>query len=170
MDSVDLIRDAFARIADELPGKLEGMSPRSLLHRAQKQGHSVSWLDFTMARRQHELFARIGDTAQVWDDGWAERFDLPESAETVEDEDYRVVDAALLSDYYRAVSAASARVLESGAAENLDRVLEGGRSVGSSLVELLNEITKDLGQIAFLRGLTDSIKAMHAKRRTEQDG
>ena len=134
MDSVDLIRDAFARIADELPGKLEGMSPRSLLHRAQKQGHSVSWLAFTM------------------------------------DEDYRVVDAALLSDYYRAVSAASARVLESGAAENLDRVLEGGRSVGSSLVELLNEITKDLGQIAFLRGLTDSIKAMHAKRRTEQDG
>ena len=85
MDSVDLIRDAFARIADELPGKLEGMSPRSLLHRAQKQGHSVSWLAFTMARRQDELFARIGDTAQVWDDGWAERFDLPESAETVED-------------------------------------------------------------------------------------
>ncbi|WP_316670126.1 hypothetical protein [uncultured Propionibacterium sp.] len=166
MDSIDLIKDAFSRIADELPGRLEGMSARSLLHRAQRQGNSVSWLAFTMARRQDRLFARIGGTAQVWDQGWRERFDLPESAETAEDERFRVVDVELLNGYYRAVAAASAGVLESGAAENLDRVLEGGRSVGSSLVDLLNEITKDMGQIAFLRGLTDSIKAMRARRRT----
>lgn len=164
MDSIDLFKDAFTRVAEELPRQLDGLPADSLLRRAHTTGNPIAWLVWHIGRCEDAQMAALDDRTEVWDIGWRERFDLPygphdggygQSQKEVDR--FTVADPGLLLGYYAAVHEQTLDVLEAERGKSLDRIVDATWdppvTAGVRIVSVINDITQHLGQIAYLHGL-----------------
>lgn len=160
-----LLKDAFTRIPDDLPGHLGDLTPDELLWQPDPDANSMAWLAWHLARVQDDHMAAVGGVEQVWtSQGWAERFGLPYSVESIgfgqsadEVAKFDVTDVDLLVGYQRAAHTLSLDVLASldddDFATVIDRRWDPPVTVGVRVVSVINDITQHIGQIGYLRGL-----------------
>jgi uncharacterized damage-inducible protein DinB len=164
MTPIAVLADGFGRVAEDLPGLLDGLSPDQLAHRIAPEANSIGWLVWHLLRVQDDHVADVAGTEQVWTaQGFAERFALPFAVGATgygqsSDEVGQVrVSADLLSAYAAAVHAATTAFLDTLDAEDLDRVVDTRWTppvtLGVRLVSVINDDTQHLGQAAYLRGL-----------------
>ncbi|GAA1389810.1 mycothiol transferase [Luteococcus peritonei] len=171
MNGTKILGDGFARIAESLPGLLDGLDRDQLAWRADAQANPVGWLVWHLARVEDDhtsgVAAALGldGAQQVWDQGWRERFALPYPDEAIgygqESADVAAfqADAQLLADYYAEVHRATAALLEQLDDQALDAVVDDQWdppvTAGVRLVSVVNDITQHLGQAAYLKGLLE---------------
>lgn len=165
--ALDLLRDAFARVHDELPPVVSDLTPEELLWRPDPAANHVAWLVWHLARVQDDHLADLSGTEQAWTgDGWADRFGLPyptdalgygQSAEEVGA--FRLEDPSLLTGYHSAVHELTLTVLGGMDEESLARVVDDRWdppvTAAVRLVSVVNDVTQHLGQAAYLSGLLD---------------
>lgn len=164
-DALDLLRDAFGRVHDEVPTIVSGLSVDELLWRPDAEANPMAWLVWHLARVQDDHLAGVAEVEQVWTrDGWADRFALPydtadlgygQSAEEVAA--FRLEDPSLLTGYHEAVHELTLSVLDDLDEASLGRVVDPHWdppvTVAVRLVSVVNDTTQHLGQVAYVRGL-----------------
>jgi hypothetical protein len=163
----DLLLDAFGRVHDDLPSVVDGLTVEELLWRPDPQANPVAWLVWHLARVQDDHVAAVADRDQVWTSGgWADRFQLPYSADAIgygqsadEVGAFTLADPALLVGYHGAVHELTTSVVGGLSDGELDRVVDERWdppvTVSVRLVSVVNDITQHLGQAAYLRGLVE---------------
>ena len=166
--AVDVLRDAFGRVHEEIPSLVADLSTDELLWRPDAEANHVAWLVWHLARVQDDHLAGLAAVEQVWtSDGWADRFGLPyevdalgygQSAEEVGA--FRLPDPALLTGYHAATHELTVSVLEglegkegSSLADVVDPRWDPPVTAAVRLVSVVNDVTQHLGQAAYLRGL-----------------
>jgi hypothetical protein len=167
VSALDVLRDAFDRVHDDLPGVVDGLSTDELLWRPDPEANHVAWLVWHLARVQDDHLAGVADGEQVWTgDGWADRFALPYSTDvlgygqsTQEVGAFRLEDPSLLTGYHEAVHEMTGSVLgsldDAALARVVDERWDPPVTVAVRLVSVVNDITQHLGQAAYLRGLVE---------------
>ncbi len=162
MHDLDLLRDGFTRVADDLPHLLAGLSAEQLLWQPAPQANHIAWLAWHMGRCEDAQVAAIAGVPEVYSDGFCRRFNLPYPDEDIgygQDANqmraFMLSEPGLLTDYYAAVHTQTLSILDSVDGADLERILNDSYqvSVGVRLVSVLNDVTQHLGQIAYLRGL-----------------
>lgn len=168
-DSVELTQavvvDAFSRVAQALPGALEGLAPQHVLWRPDDGSNSIGWLVWHLTRVQDDHMAGVGGVPQVWSaEGWAERFALPYPrssigyGQTSDDVGaFAVSDPELLLGYHRATHAMTLAVLGAMTAADYARVVDERWdppvTAAVRVVSVVNDTTAHVGQVEYLRGL-----------------
>lgn len=165
--AVEILLDAFGRVAEAVPLVAEGLSPEQLTWYPGPEANSIAWLIWHLARVEDDHMAGVAGAEQVWlADGWAQRFGLPfdefdigygQSAQ----EAHRVeATSELLVGYYAAVHERTAQILRAMSDADFDRVVDERWdppvTAAVRIVSVVNDITAHIGQAAYVRGLLDS--------------
>lgn len=169
-----LLTDSFARVQGLVSAVVDGLSPHQLTHRVDHGANTIAWLVWHLARVEDdhvaaaaEVLGRPGVARQVWaSEGFARRFDLPFDdtatgyGHTSEEVGEVTVDsAALLSDYYDAVHAATLAFVAGLSDADLDTVVDERWdppvTLGARLVSVIGDTTQHAGQAAFIRGVVE---------------
>ncbi len=162
-----LLVDAFGRVAEAIPGLLDGLSADELLWRPDPDANSIGWLVWHLTRVQDDHLAGVVETEQVWATaGFAERFDLPYAVRSIgygqssrEVGAFSVLDGGLLAAYHAAVHAETVRIVEGLTATDFARIVDRRWdppvTAAVRLVSVVNDITQHVGQVAYLRGLAE---------------
>ena len=162
MHDLELLRDGFTRVADDLPQLVAGRSAEQLLWQPAPQANHIAWLAWHIGRCEDAQVAALAGVPEVYSDGFCRRFNLPYPETDIgygQDANqmraFTLSDPGLLVCYYAAVHGQTLRILDSLDAGDLERILDDPYqvSVGVRLVSVLNDVTQHLGQIAYLRGL-----------------
>ena len=165
--ATDVLRDAFGRVHDELPGIVSELSTDQLLWRPDPEANHLGWLVWHLARVQDDHLAALAEADQVWTaHGWADRFGLPYPTDALgygqsaaEVGAFRLEDPSLLTGYHAAVHDLTLSVLDGLDEASLDRVVDPHWdppvTAAARLVSVVNDITQHLGQAAYLRGLVE---------------
>lgn len=167
MDARDLLVDHFERIRELYVALPEGLDVDTAHRRPAGTGNPIAWLMWHAARVQDDHVAGVSGAGQAWEDGWAERFDLPFDRHDIgyghsSEEVGRVRIERLqdLVDYHEAVHLLSLRYLDRVDSEELDRVIDRRWdppvTAGVRLVSLLGDCLQHLGQAAYVKGLPHS--------------
>ncbi|MFN8192552.1 MAG: DinB family protein [Nocardioidaceae bacterium] len=171
--AIEVLRDAFGRVHDDLPRTLEGLSPDQVLWRPDADGNSIGWLVWHLSRVQDDHLAGVAaavglgaDLAeQVWTGhGWSSRFGLPYNDREIgygHSSDqvgaFSVGEVELLVGYHADVHALTIGVLDGLTEGDLDRVVDERWdppvTVAVRLVSVVNDITQHLGQVAYAAGM-----------------
>lgn len=173
--ATDILRDAYGRIRDALPGLLHGLDEGTLLWRPDRDANSIGWLAWHLTRVQDDHVAGVGGVDQVWTgEGFHQRFRLPYEVEDIgygqtsaEVGAFTVTDVDLLVGYHEAVHTMTMRVLDeldgasdggdgtedSGYARVIDASWDPPVTVAVRLVSVIGDAQAHLGQIGYLRGL-----------------
>ncbi|MCW2600387.1 MAG: hypothetical protein JWM02_2216 [Frankiales bacterium] len=162
MDAVEVLRDAYGRIAELVHGVVRGRSDDELAHRPDPEANSPAWLLWHQSRVQDDHLAAAFGVEQVWTaDGWAARFELPFSpSETgfgmsAEDVGKVRAGAELLGGYHAAVHAQTVRLLQGDL--DLDRVVDDSYdppvTLGARLLSVVGDELQHVGQAAYVLGL-----------------
>lgn len=165
--SVDLLIDAFERVAEAVPGVIEGLNTAELAWYPGPFANSIGWLVWHMGRVQDDHLAGIAESEQVWVvQGWADRFALPYDTLDIgygqtPDQAHRLeVDADLLGGYYAAVHARTLEILHAFTDPEFDRIVDQNWdppvTAAVRLVSVVNDVTQHVGQAAYVRGLLDA--------------
>lgn len=182
--AIEVLRDAFTRVHDDLPELLDGLTGPELIWRPDADANPIGWLAWHLARVQDDHLAGVAaalglggvDPAdrlgggQVWvDQGWSERFGLPyavgeigygHSREQVGA--FRVASPDLLVGYHDAVHVLTLAVLDALAEGDLDRVVDERWdppvTASVRLVSVVNDITQHLGQAAYAAGMVRRLR------------
>lgn len=173
--ATDVLRDAYGRIHEALPGLLRGLDARTLLWRPDRDANSIGWLAWHLTRVQDDHVAAVGRVQQIWTrDGFHDRCGLPYEVEDIgygqssaEVGAFTVTDVDLLAGYHDAVHTMTMRVLDELEAASADG--DSGEDTGYSrvvdahwdppvtvavrLVSVIGDAQAHLGQIGYLRGL-----------------
>ncbi len=167
MDTSELLTDHFGRIRELFVSVADGLSAEAAHRRPEGQGNSIAWLLWHAARIQDDHLAGLTEGKQAWQDGWADRFDLPfDTADTgyghSEDEvgALRIEDLQQLVDYQEAVHLLSLEYVATLDAGELDRVVDEHWdppvTAGVRLVSVIGDALQHLGQAAYVKGLPQS--------------
>ena len=165
--AVDLLRDSFGRVHEELPAVVEDLSVEELLWQPDSSANPIAWLVWHLARVQDDHLAHLAGVEQAWTGGgWAERFSLPydtgdvgygQSAEQVAA--FALPEPALLTGYHADVHDLTESVLDGEEERGLGRVVDDRWdppvTAAVRLVSVVNDITQHLGQAAYVRGLVE---------------
>ena len=163
--AIEILRDAFDRVHDEVPSVVSGLSVDELLWRPDAGANSIAWLVWHLTRVQDDHLAGMTEEEQLWTrDRWVDRFALPydaaalgygQSAEEVAA--FRLEDASLLTGYHAAVHDLTLSVLHDLDEASLGRVVDPHWdppvTAAVRLVSVVNDITQHLGQAAYLQGM-----------------
>jgi hypothetical protein len=165
--AIDVLRDAYGRIHEDLPALLDGLDPATLLWRPDPDANPVGWLAWHLSRVQDDHLAAVGGVEQAWTaEGFADRFALPYAVGAIgygqtsaEVGAFDVTDAGLLTGYHDAVHAMTLRVLDATGEADLARVVDEDWdppvTVAVRLVSVIGDAQAHLGQIGYLRGLAE---------------
>lgn len=171
--SIRLLADAFDRVAEALPGTVEGLDSAGILWQPDPAANSIGWLLWHLARVEDDHLAGValatgsGSGAQVWlTDGWAARFALPYPdaaigyGQTATDvAAFDVGDADALLGYYDAVHARTSAIVGALPESALDVVVDDRWdppvTAAVRLVSVVNDTTAHVGQAAYVRGLVE---------------
>lgn len=165
--ATEVLRDAYARIHEELPALLDGLDATTLLWRPDPDANPIAWLAWHLARVQDDHLAGVGAVEQVWTSaGFADRFALPYALDEIgygqtsaQVGAFGVADASLLLDYHAAVHALTVRVLDSMAAADYARVVDERWdppvTAAVRLVSVIGDAQAHLGQIGYVRGMAE---------------
>ena len=165
--ALDVLRDAFERVHEDLPSVVAELSADELLWRPDPSANHVAWLLWHLTRVQDDHVANLAGTAQVWSaGGWADRFGLPYPDDAIgygqSSDDvgaFRLEDPVLLTGYHAAAHELTLSALDGLDEASLARVVDPRWdppvTAAVRLVSVVNDITQHLGQAAYLRGLLE---------------
>ena len=164
MTPAQLLTDALDRVAEGVPGVVDGLDADQLAHRPTPDANPIGWLVWHLARVYDDHVAGVSGLPQVYvEGGYAERFGLPFDDGDIgyghNSEQVAAVraDAGLLAEYAAAVHARMAPWIGGLDDADLDRVVDERWdppvTLGVRLVSVLGDATQHLGQAAYVRGL-----------------
>ncbi len=164
MDARELLIDQFERIRELYVDLPDGLDVEAAHHRPGGTGNPIAWLLWHTARVQDDHVAGLSGGRQAWEDGWADRFDLPFDRRDIgyghstDDVDaLRIERLGDLVDYHEAVHQLSLAYAEKVDAGELDRVIDRHWdppvTAGVRMVSLLGDCLQHLGQAAYVKGL-----------------
>jgi hypothetical protein len=163
MTTQTLLQDGYSRIKEVVHHTVEGLTVDDLTYRPTMTANTIGWLVWHLARVQDDHIAEAAGRRQIWQDGWAERFELPFSADATgygqSSEDVASVRAEgrLLLGYYDAVHEATMQYIGGLQASDYDRVIDDSWdppvTLGVRLVSVLSDDLQHAGQAAYVRGL-----------------
>lgn len=170
MDALEVLRDGFGRVAENLPSVVEGIDADTVNGQPAPGHNSIGWLLWHLARIEDAQVAALATSlglpggGQVWDDGWYERFGLPYPREAhgygmdqADVDRFRLADPTLLSGYYAGVHRATLALLDHLDEQQLDEVVDEDYdppvTAGVRLVSVLDDVAQHVGQAAYLKGL-----------------
>jgi uncharacterized damage-inducible protein DinB len=167
MTPAELLTDAFERILQTASAAVEDLTDEQLATRVGPEANSIAWLVWHLARVQDDHVADVAGTEQVWTaQDFVSRFDLPFDTSAIgygmtsEEVGHVRADAALLTDYLRAVHEATLAYVSTLSPEDLDRIVDERWDPPVTLsVRLVSVVSDDLqhaGQAAYVRGLLTS--------------
>ncbi|PXY37170.1 hypothetical protein DI005_36850 [Prauserella sp. PE36] len=165
MGSVELLKDAFGRIREEVHAAVDGLTGEQLAHRVDKDANSIAWLVWHLTRVQDDHVADVAGLDQVWTaKGWADRFGLPFPAgdigyghSSADVAKVRVGSPQLLVDYHDAVCEQTIGYVEGLSDDDLEVVVDENWdppvTLGVRLVSVIGDDLQHVGQAAFVRGI-----------------
>jgi Protein of unknown function (DUF664) len=164
MTPAQLLTDAFERIADGVPGVVEGLDEDQLTWRPGPDANHIAWLVWHLTRIQDDHVADVAGLEQVWTaQGFYDRFGLPFEpgdtgyGHTSEQVAQVRAPAELLTAYLTAVHEQTTDYLAGVTADDLDRVVDTRWdppvTLGVRLVSVVDDDLQHLGQAAYVRGL-----------------
>lgn len=165
MDVRDLYRELYGRIPDLVRAAVDGLDAEQLATPPAPGANTVGWLVWHLTRVQDHHVSELLGEEQLWAGGdVAGRFGLgPDPGNTgyghgaADVADVRPESAEALLDYYDAVAARTARLLDGLTAEALDRVVDERWdppvTLGVRLVSIADDDLQHAGQAAYARGL-----------------
>lgn len=165
--AADILRDAFGRVAEELPQLLRDLPAEVVLWRPDPDANSIGWLAWHLTRVQDDHLAGVGQRDQVWtSQGFAERFALPYAVDShgfgqssAEVGAFHVSDTELLLAYHHAVHAMTLEVLATLDDTAYRRIVDARFTPPVTatvrLVSVIGDTTAHLGQIGYLKGLAE---------------
>jgi hypothetical protein len=164
MTPAQLLTDAFERIADGVPGVVEGLDEDQLTWRPGPDANHIAWLVWHLTRIQDDHVADVAGLEQVWTaQGFYDRFGLPFEpgdtgyGHTSEQVAQVRAPAELLTAYLTAVHEQTTAYLAGVTADDLDRVVDTRWdppvTLGVRLVSVVDDDSQHLGQAAYVRGL-----------------
>jgi hypothetical protein len=164
MTPAQLLTDAFERIADGVPGVVEGLDEDQLTWRPGPDANHIAWLVWHLTRIQDDHVADVAGLEQVWTaQGFYDRFGLPFEpgdtgyGHTSEQVAQVRAPAELLTAYLTAVHEQTTAYLAGVTADDLDRVVDTRWdppvTLGVRLVSVADDDSQHLGQAAYVRGL-----------------
>lgn len=165
MDAIDVLRDLFSRIPEEIHVAVDGLSAEELVQAPTADANTIGWLVWHLTRVQDDHVAELLGRDQVWTSGpWPQRFSLASDADDTgyghTAEQVRAVrpeSVDTLLDYYAAVERQTKELLDSLSADDLDRVIDERWdppvTLGVRLVSVADDDSQHAGQAAYVRGL-----------------
>ena len=161
----ELLSDAFGRLPALVRSAVAGLDAEQLRRPPAPGANTVGWLVWHLTRIQDDHVAELIGDEQIWVTGpWAPRFGLaadpddtgyahgPEQVLAVRPESGKV-----LVDYYEAVHARTAALLEAVTEEDLSRIVDRSWdppvTMGVRLVSVLGDDLQHVGQAAYVRGV-----------------
>jgi uncharacterized damage-inducible protein DinB len=164
MTPAQLLTDAFERIAEGVPGVVEGLDEDQLTWRPGPDANHIAWLVWHLTRIQDDHVADVAGLEQVWTaQGFYDRFGLPFEpgdtgyGHTSEQVAQVRAPAELLTAYLTAVHEQTTAYLAGVTADDLDRVVDTRWdppvTLGVRLVSVVDDDLQHLGQAAYVRGL-----------------
>ncbi|WP_193607666.1 mycothiol transferase [Nocardioides lijunqiniae] len=164
MTPAALLTELFERVLASAEAAVDGLTEDQLATRPADGANPIAWLVWHLARVQDDHVATVAGLEQVYTaQGYAERFDLPFDVSAIgygqsSEEVGRVrADAALLTEYLRAVHAQTTGWVADLEADDLDRVVDEDWdppvTLGVRLASVANDDLQHAGQAAYVRGL-----------------
>lgn len=168
--ATDILRDAFGRVAEDLPALLAGLDAETLLWRPDPEANSIGWLAWHLTRVQDDHLAGVGQVEQVWPtQGFAQAFGLPYAVGSIgyghtsaDVAAFTVTDVDLLCRYHAAVHDLTLRVLDgldaggdTAYARVVDERWDPPVTAAVRLVSVVGDTTAHVGQIGYLRGMAE---------------
>lgn len=165
MNALDVLVDAFGRVASDVHRALDGLGPDELALRLDPDANPISWLVWHLTRVQDDHVADLAGTAQVYTaDGWAERFALPLDDAGIgfghsraDVDAVRVDSVELLLGYYDAVHDRTVTYLRTLTDDDLDAVVDDAWdppvTCGVRLISVVDDDIQHAGQAAYVAGL-----------------
>ncbi|AZZ55855.1 mycothiol transferase [Rathayibacter iranicus] len=163
--AIDLLRDAFGRVHENVHAVLDDSSPGQLAFRADARSNSPAWLIWHLTRVQDDHLAPLAGHEQVWTtDGFHERSGVPfgpgvtgYGQEPAEVAALAAVPAELLAAYIDAVHEQTLAFLATLADDDLTRVVDEQWdppvTLAVRLMSVIDDDTQHVGQAAFAKGL-----------------
>jgi hypothetical protein len=164
MDARELLVDHFGRIRELYVGVADELDLEDAHRRPSGTGNPVVWLLWHTARVQDDHVAGLAGGRQAWQDGWAQKLDLPfdegeigygQSSDEVAA--VRVQRLQDLVDYHEAVHRLTLEYLDGIDSDELDRVVDRGWTppvtAGIRIISVVGDCLQHLGQAAYVKGL-----------------
>jgi hypothetical protein len=159
-----LLTELLGRVASSAEAAVDGLTEDQLATRPTDDANTIAWLVWHLARVQDDHVADVADLEQVYtSQGYTERFGLPfDDAEigyghSTEQVGAVRADAALLTEYLRAVHEQTLAYVAGLGPDDLDRVVDEGWdppvTLGVRLASVVNDDLQHAGQAAYVRGL-----------------
>jgi uncharacterized damage-inducible protein DinB len=164
MTPAALLTELFERVLTSAEAAVDGLTEDQLATRPREAANPIGWLVWHLARVQDDHVATVAGLEQVYTaQGYAERFALPFDVSAIgygqssEEVGQVRADAALLTDYLRAVHEQTTGYLAGLDADDLDRVVDEAWdppvTLGVRLASVVNDDLQHAGQAAYVRGL-----------------
>jgi DinB family protein len=161
----DALSEAFGRLPDLVRAAVRGLSPDELHWVPAPGGNSIGWLVWHLTRVQDHHVAELLDEPQLWTSGpWASDVGVEADPDNTgyghrrtQVAQIRPTSAAVLIDYYDAVSARTLKVIKDLTAADLTKVVDERWdppvTMRVRLVSVLGDDLQHVGQAAYVRGL-----------------
>ena len=163
--AIDILRDGFERVRDNVESVLDGLTPEQVLARPGPDANSIGWLVWHLSRVQDSHLADLVGAEQVWSsEGFVERFALPYADDatgygqsSADVGAFSTTDTALLRDYQQAAHELTLTVLkdlsDQQLGEIIDRRWDPPVTRAVRLVSVVDDTAQHVGQAAYVRGL-----------------
>lgn len=165
--AIDLLRDAFGRVHENVHAVLDDSTPEQLAFRADARANSAAWLVWHLTRVQDDHLAPLAEREQVWtSEGFHERSGLPFAPDAngygqdaAEVAALAAVPAELLAAYHDAVHERTLAYLDTLDDGDLARVVDTNWdppvTLAVRLVSVVDDDIQHVGQAAFAKGLAE---------------
>ncbi|OFE17298.1 hypothetical protein BA895_17515 [Humibacillus sp. DSM 29435] len=166
-----MLLDGFGRVLDGVPAVVDGLTNDELLWRPDRDGNSVAWLLWHLARQADLQIAGLAETEPVWNEqGWAERFALPYDRKSIgygmssaEVGAFTIADPSLFAGYQSEVHDRTVTFLDSLTGDDYDTVIDDRWdppvTISIRIVSVLDDAIKHLGQAEYVKGLLERRRA-----------
>ena len=165
MNLNEILADAFARVAVNVHGALDGLDADGVNFQPDSEANSIGWLVWHLTRVQDDHVAHLAERGQDYvAGGWADRLGLPPDEGDIgfghtaaQVAAVRVDDTADLVGYFEAVQAHTLEYVAAVTPDALDRIVDERWdppvSAGVRLVSVIDDCIQHSGQAAYIRGL-----------------
>ena len=167
MELPDVLRDLFGRVGEHVHEAVDGLDPSDLIWLPAEGANPIGWLVWHLTRVQDHHIAEILDAPQLWVTGeWAEHFGITAAPNNTgyghspsDVASIRPDSAQVLVDYYEAVAARTAELIDGLTPDALDRIVDKRFdppvSLGVRLVSIADDDIQHSGQACYVRGLLE---------------
>jgi len=164
----DVLLELFDRLPDLVRGAVDGLDAEALVKAPRAGANTVGWLVWHLTRVQDHHVAELLDEPQLWvTENWGPRFGIASDPSNhgyghkpADVAAVRPESAAVLVDYYDAVSERTRRYVRTLTEDDLDRVIDKRWdppvTLGVRLISVACDDLEHVGQAAYLRGLIAS--------------